>query len=540
MSTTTGKTAIRRQQQQLRWHPPPPPTPRILHFPRRPRRKMSKPTAAAAAAKPIFHELRRHQRGKKLEALFDEERSFSKDVPIVLLNAGGECVRRERVVEEDCEEVQEKERGAVEGRERTVEVEILRAECKFLRMEREVALKKLERNRVQMERTLRSAVQTLVSGRKKICDGSSASAVLDKEIEDLAEKLEELQRSSGVRDFEVRSCSNFDKQASLLQRQLEQLGGISDEKCMKEIRDMAEASLSINTTGRVDESSVSNRTCSKFTDVEVLRRKMEGLSKGGMLLERMKEEYGSMLSTANSSVASSASNSKRIEVPDLCSTSIRQPHQETMLQEEAACSGRCKAIVRRIVEQVRAETEQWSQMQEMLGQVKEEMEELQASRDFWEDRALNSDYQIQSLSSTVKEWKQKALSSEAKANKLQAQISVLTVELERLKADENTEVTRTKCLPPIHPDAQSEKEKRVLICRLKENHHSSSSSSKQQDAFRDGRREEHTRRGGLMAPKCSPFRDIGNLSPAMRQISKAIFPLHCPEPSNLEETQESF
>lgn len=51
----------------------------------------------------------------------------------------------------------------MEGRERTVEVEILRAECKFLRMEREVALKKLERNRVQMERTLRSAVQTLVS-----------------------------------------------------------------------------------------------------------------------------------------------------------------------------------------------------------------------------------------------------------------------------------------------------------------------------------------------------------------------------------------
>lgn len=66
------------------------------------------------------------------------------------------------------------------------------------------------------------------------------------------------------------------------------------------------------------------------------------------------------------------------------------------------CSGRCKAIVRRIVEQVRAETEQWSQMQEMLGQVRKDMEELQASRDFWEDRALNSDNQIQTLHSTVR------------------------------------------------------------------------------------------------------------------------------------------
>jgi small subunit ribosomal protein S2e len=66
------------------------------------------------------------------------------------------------------------------------------------------------------------------------------------------------------------------------------------------------------------------------------------------------------------------------------------------------CSGHCKTIVRRIVEQVRAETEQWSQMQEMLGQVREEMEELQASRDFWEDKALHSDFQIQSLHNAVR------------------------------------------------------------------------------------------------------------------------------------------
>ena len=76
--------------------------------------------------------------------------------------------------------------------------------------------------------------------------------------------------------------------------------------------------------------------------------------------------------------------------------------QDTMSHEDNMCSGRCKAIVRRIVEQVRVETEQWSQMQDMLGQVRVEMEELQASRDFWEDRALNSDHQIQSLRSSVR------------------------------------------------------------------------------------------------------------------------------------------
>lgn len=54
--------------------------------------------------------------------------------------------------------------------------------------------------------------------------------------------------------------------------------------------------------------------------VEILRRKMEGLSKG-MFLERMKEEYGSILSTANSS----ASTSKRIEFPEMSSILAGQP-----------------------------------------------------------------------------------------------------------------------------------------------------------------------------------------------------------------------
>lgn len=75
--------------------------------------------------------------------------------------------------------------------------------------------------------------------------------------------------------------------------------------------------------------------------------------------------------------------------------------QDQMLHENK-CSGRCKVIIRRIVEQVRAETEQWSQMQEMLAQVRGEMEQLQVSRDFWEGRANNSDSEIRSLRKAVR------------------------------------------------------------------------------------------------------------------------------------------
>lgn len=76
--------------------------------------------------------------------------------------------------------------------------------------------------------------------------------------------------------------------------------------------------------------------------------------------------------------------------------------QEPVTLEENKCSGRCKAIIRRIVEQVKVENEQWSQMQLMLGRVRGEMNELQESRDFWENHALDLDREIQSLRRAVR------------------------------------------------------------------------------------------------------------------------------------------
>ncbi|KAH7543528.1 hypothetical protein FEM48_Zijuj02G0193500 [Ziziphus jujuba var. spinosa] len=223
---------------------------------------------------------------------------------------------------------------------------------------------------------------------------------------------------------------------------------------------------------------------------------MEGLS-NGLLLERMKEEYGSMLSTANSSVASSASTSQRIEFTDSSSSSMRPSHEEILSHAENMCSGRCKAIVRRIVEQVRAETEQWSQMQEMLGKVREEMEEMQASRVFWEDRTLGYDYQMQSLHSA------KAASSESRANELESKISKLFGELERLKKEEEKkEETKSKCTPSLTPgEAQNDMEKRVLACRLKENHQANETNSCSKRKFTsDPDKKANTKSTGFVAP----------------------------------------
>lgn len=57
---------------------------------------------------------------------------------------------------------------------------------------------------------------------------------------------------------------------------------------------------------------------------------MEGLSKG-ILFERTGEEYGSMLSRADSSATSSASSSKRTDFSDLSLSSIQQSYKVNSL-----------------------------------------------------------------------------------------------------------------------------------------------------------------------------------------------------------------
>ncbi|KAL2501870.1 myosin-related [Forsythia ovata] len=98
----------------------------------------------------------------KLESLFDQENDF--ESPIVLLNLNlnsKSSSGSERSVRVEEKEDREREEcgggGGLEEEKWRFQAKNLRAECNVLRMERKFALKKLERNRVKMERTLRSA-----------------------------------------------------------------------------------------------------------------------------------------------------------------------------------------------------------------------------------------------------------------------------------------------------------------------------------------------------------------------------------------------
>ncbi|KAK1359087.1 hypothetical protein POM88_043561 [Heracleum sosnowskyi] len=107
-------------------------------------------------------------------------------------------------------------------------------------------------------------------------------------------------------------------------------------KCAQIVKtpEMAETSMLFNNTSHeLDKETIAlaHENNLNFSEVEVLRMKMEGVSKG--MLDRMEEEYGSMLSTTwTSSIArSSASTSMRIDYLDSSSFSTRQQHQAKFL-----------------------------------------------------------------------------------------------------------------------------------------------------------------------------------------------------------------
>ncbi|KAK4758161.1 hypothetical protein SAY87_019462 [Trapa incisa] len=419
-----------------RWHkyPPQAPSPRI--FLRRPwrsfRRKGRQPGNSSRSD--------RSGNGAKLETLFDGECMFSKDGD----GGGGDGSSLEMDDEEKWR----------------FQAEVLRAERNLMRMEKEIAVTKLDRSRLHLEQTLRSAIEALISGRKKICEGKNVAGVAEEEIPNMVEKLKELRKSSrSVKYATGDGGGNFDQRITILQKSLQKLGGSI----------LSEAAAA---------------------------------------------------AAAEGSIPRSTSGSKPVVVQCLGHyvPFIRRVEQEVSSWGMSGCSGHCKAVVRRIVELVRAETEQWSQLQEMVGQVREEMEELLASRDFWEDRARDSDAQNRSLHSSVQEWRQMALLSEAKAKELRLEVSALTDQIGSLENDlrlsHKAMAGESPLPPPVPSGSPDEAENRpVFTCSLKENRESGVDAAAVSGII-DPRRKVHSCAPitsiGVPGSKRPPLRDVGN------------------------------
>ncbi|GLJ21689.1 hypothetical protein SUGI_0404110 [Cryptomeria japonica] len=478
-----------------RWQTPAPPS--ILHLPRPPRRtrkpKKCNPCVDKGGDRGEAEAEEEAHRGK-LEALFGQEREFARSVPIVLLHPNalhsprrGKVLSRHSASSRDSEdarlilELESSEREQARGREAwgpqdwKFQAEVLRAECNLLRMEKEVAVRRWEQGCAEMHHaltmahSLHSAVQTIITGRKKIVDEKNAQVVLQttlqNQIEALQGKLEKLQKNSEFRESELKKCSNFDRQAMFLQRRLDKLRKRSKERSYSEdtakalqqrletlvravcttaqweidkentkadyveiaLEEEDEHEVLIEPRLRIQRPS-SIKCClddnqNRLLDATLLKEKLDSLS---MNMNERKEaaaqiqkEYRSMLSSSGNC------SSRRVDAPE-------RAEQEGN-QENKLCSERCKATIRKIAEQVQAETEQWFQVQEILHHVREEMEDLQKSRDFWEDHALHSDAKIATLQTAMHEWREKAHKYENKISELQSEITRVRNEKEQVR-----------------------------------------------------------------------------------------------------------
>lgn len=103
------------------------------------------------------------------------------------------------------------------------------------------------------------------------------------------------------------------------------------------------------------------------------------------------------------------------------------------IHENKLCKERWKATIRNIVEQVHDETEQWSQVQELLHHVHHEMEDLKKSRDFWEDRALQAAKKIATLEIQTHDWREKARGYEIKISELQSHAALIRNEIKQVR-----------------------------------------------------------------------------------------------------------
>ena len=107
-------------------------------------------------------------------------------------------------------------------------------------------------------------------GQQRIPDGKNAATKLVEEIQELVKKMEKLHWKLRAKDLGMRSSSNFDRQMSHLQRRLDKFGIEPEDICVKEIQEMAEASLSIKATCSVEESFVSNGSCNVMLNFSLL------------------------------------------------------------------------------------------------------------------------------------------------------------------------------------------------------------------------------------------------------------------------------
>ncbi|KAH7290007.1 hypothetical protein KP509_30G028300 [Ceratopteris richardii] len=104
---------------------------------------------------------------------------------------------------------------------------------------------------------------------------------------------------------------------------------------------------------------------------------------------------------------------------------IREEYRSMLCDEMFDEESYCKEAIRQIVAQVQAESEQWSQVQDIVCSLQKEMEALMETRESLEKRALRAESQLLSLKRMVHHWRYRAQNAEEELMALQSERQIL-------------------------------------------------------------------------------------------------------------------
>ncbi|KAI5058323.1 hypothetical protein GOP47_0026493 [Adiantum capillus-veneris] len=327
-----------------------------------------------------------------------------------------------------------------------LQVDVLAAECKLLRVEKELAIRRWNQNclndavsyplNANLEpcfkegRNSNNAVKDLSNSRNAAGKHYTHEFQTKEALQDASKKLHDMSYISNCFTQEAlrrleeishrSSCRRVPPEdpTEALQKRLQGLllaartPALEPESQMHSTSDLTfhdaweYADLSGSTA-----KTMANARC--FAETAALKKQLDfmslGLSQTKDAAAYIRREYRSMLSEERGSLP------------------LRGADQ---IVGEETC---CKAAIRQIVAQVQAENEQWSQIQDILRCLQEEMEILIQTRDYSEKRAARAEAQLLSFKKMAHDWRCRARSAEEEVIVLQSERDALKLRIQNMK-----------------------------------------------------------------------------------------------------------
>ncbi|KAL3699767.1 hypothetical protein R1sor_017789 [Riccia sorocarpa] len=363
---------------------------------------------------------------------------------------------------------------------------LLKAKCDLLSKEKEIAVRKWKRSCVeieqaaQMAQALRSAIETLLEvsiGNDSSIDSKSKRTTLEAHTRTLKARMEKLRRK-GAGGPAVDACKESERSPGVsapskgrkaeidARKESERSPGVSapskgrkaemSKKKSSGVRDFATPKVPRDTENNVEDlkarlEKLMLATNSRETEHVIPRpRDRKKKTTQGTLFREKTElkitDWYNSLSAELSGELIPQPNGSNIDKCDLSSESgqtiehscnltpadskqVSPQHRSRQGEDTASIQSTEETkirVIHKIAEEVRAESEQWYQVQELLQRVGEDMKRLQEACDTWERRALLAEAQVETLLHEDQERKERPSTGDEK-------IAELRTEMVRLK-----------------------------------------------------------------------------------------------------------